>query len=438
MNSSQNNWKQYQNLLEKYISLLINNPYVDELREDFNNKKIERFTKFFTDPYKKWIYKNIELNNITIDIVDKINITYMYNNLLEQFSKYMMNNIEIDNYTKLKSFVDPNNLDLFKLETNNYKVILKPTPLRFVTTTAICFIDTDINFKELYNRFIPPDKIRDSENSNTYNDKVITKIVGCKTGNLPIKGYFKKETLGDFYNCATINVVINKNKDCNVKIFNNGKLQMTGIPMNEIGHQVCDYICNEIKILSEKETSDVKIPIVLNKKRLAMKSYKTVMINTCYEIGKLIDRESLFKILLNKYKLNTIYDSEGYPGVRIEYYYIILIMYTENEAKCTCSTKCKGKGSGMGDNQCRKISIAIFQSGSAIIAGGCTDTAPIYAAYKFINTILQEDILDIIKSECEDKKHQKKIIYHYIEKKKISNPELYDNLKSNSISLKIS
>ena len=39
MSISSNNWKYYQLQLNKYIDILIDNPYVDELKQDFKIKK---------------------------------------------------------------------------------------------------------------------------------------------------------------------------------------------------------------------------------------------------------------------------------------------------------------------------------------------------------------------------------------------------------------
>ena len=94
---------------------------------------------------------------------------------------------------------------------------------------------------------------------------------------------------------------------------------MTGIPHPEMGKTAVEYVCSLLKELSSKCSEEDKI--VLSKKRVELKDYKTVMINSCYDIGFSIDRESLYNIILNRYKLNTIFDSEGYPGVRIEYFY---------------------------------------------------------------------------------------------------------------------
>ena len=144
--------------------------------------------------------------------------------------------------------------------------------------------------------------------------------------------------------------------------------------------------------MSDAETVDEENPLVYNKKRICLKSYKTVMINTCYVIGHNIDRETLYKIILIRYNLNAIFDSEGYPGVRIEYYYNTNIGH-EKQGKCICSKPYIGKGAkatGEGDGRCRKISMSNFQSGSTIIAGGCKDEKPIYIAYDFINNILRQ------------------------------------------------
>ena len=444
MSLSQQNWNQYQLLLEKYIELLKDNPFVDELIYDLKNKKIQRFIKYFNKTTKEWILNMIDTNFISINIIDNFNKLLQYDDLLSRYTEYITNNISIGESDKLLGLLSDSKIFEFKKNIEfEKKIMLNPSPLKFVTTTAICFIDTHIDFTLLYKLFTAPTDILKDKNENIYHDNMVGKIVGCKTGNLPIKGHFKKDSLGDFYNCATINIVINTTKDANIKIFNNGKLQMTGIPKPEIGKTVCNYICNEIKAIYDKSSSEDKEKLVINHKRLQLLSYNTVMMNTCYEIGQLIDREALFKILLNRYKLNTIYDSEGYPGVRIEYYYNNLTLQSENEGKCKCSVTCKGKGTGNGDKDCRKISIAIFQSGSAIIAGGCNSSEPIYSAYNFINKILQEIILEIIKTTNNGKKNTKKPILHrYIDKSTIGNIDIYDKLvKYNNncnIQLKIS
>ena len=188
-----------------------------------------------------------------------------------------------------------------------------------------------------------------------------------------------------------------------------------------------------MKSLSTNEIDNKRdTNLVTNKKRICLKSYKTVMFNTCYEIGHNIERETLYRIILKRYKLNTIFDSEGYPGVRIEYYYNTNNMGTKNQGKCICSSKCTGKGknaTGDGEGKCRKISIAIFQSGSTIIAGGCKNAEPIYTAYNFINNILKDILPEVAKPDNSSKKMKKKNLkIKYIERGKITNSEIYEKV----------
>ena len=76
------------------------------------------------------------------------------------------------------------------------------------------------------------------------------------------------------------------------------------------------------------------IKIVDDKKKLTMKTYNTVMINTCYELGIGINRDILYDIIIKRYGLSTIYESDGYPGVRIQYFYNENNIGTEHEGKC--------------------------------------------------------------------------------------------------------
>ena len=425
MSISSNNWKYYQSQLNKYVEILSDNPYVGELKLDFKNKKIKRIINNLPPKYKIWFNNLIIKNIITDSNIDHINNNFTSDISLKFLGEYIENNIDLNNLSQIIDLIKKDNIISLGIKLNKSvpKLKLSPSKLKFVTTTAIAYLNTSIDFKKIYTLFTPPKDITVMGSEKIeYNKAVIGKIVGCKTGDLAIKGFFKKDTLGDFYNCATVNVVMSETKSANVKIFNNGKLQMTGIPRPELGKTAVEYVCTLLKELSNMCDDDNKI--ILSKKRVELLKYKTVMINSCYDIGFSIDRESLYNIILTRYKLNTIFDSEGYPGVRIEYYYNNNNIGTKTEGKCCCSTKCKGKGTGIGDNNCRKISIAIFQSGSAIIAGGCNNEQPIFNAYDFINKILAELIPEIYKPDSKAKRLKKeRNSTKYIEKNNINNPD---------------
>ena len=55
---------------------------------------------------------------------------------------------------------------------------------------------------------------------------------------------------------------------------------------------------------------------------------------------------------------------------------------------CQCNNQCNGKGSGCGDGECKRITIAIFNSGKIIITGGKT-MEQLTISYNFINSILK-------------------------------------------------
>ena len=395
------NWLQHKNLLEKYLDILESNPYVSELKDDYDKLKINRFLRNFDPQYTEWLVNLISSNTITSKFINDINNVFDSDSLLSIFTKYITDNykslLTLSGFLKNKN----HNMDTIFIDLKKTlpEIEFNPTKLKYVTTTAIVWIvnpaeNININFKEIYNKIKIDDDILLIKKASIYKREYVGTIVGCKTGGEKIKGHFKKKNLGDFYNCTTLNVLISQIKSVNVKIFNNGKLQMTGISKPSDGKKAVGYICNMINNLTDPDNT-----IITNKKnyKVSMFNYKTVMINTCYELSICVNREVLYTILSKQYNLNTIYDADGYPGVRVEYYYNTLTTNTQFEGICKCSTKCRGKGVGEGDNNCRKISIAIFQSGSTIIAGGCNSIEPINRTYTFINNIIKTILSDIKK-----------------------------------------
>jgi len=425
------NWLQHKNLLDKYLDILESNPYISELKEDYDKLKIKRFLRNFDNQYTEWLVNLISVNTITDIFVNNINNFFDSKKLLNIFTNYITTNCT--SLSDLSAFFKNKNMQniFIELKQSMPKLEFNPSKLKFVTTTAIAWIvnsneDININFKEIYNKIEIADDILLVKKAPIYKSKYIGKIVGCKTGGEEIKGHFKKKNLGDFYNCTTVNVLISQIKSVNVKIFNNGKLQMTGISKPDDGKRAVDYICNMINDLTQNN-----VTIITNKQQYKVFrfSYKTVMINTCYELGVCINREVLYNILSNRYNLNTIYDADGYPGVRVEYYYNTLTTNTQFEGICKCTSKCRGKGVGEGDNNCRKISIAIFQSGSTIIARGCNSIDPINKTYDFINNIIKTILGEVKKNDTDAgrlKKERANTVF--IDKTAIINEEYFDKI----------
>jgi len=202
----------------------------------------------------------------------------------------------------------------------------------------------------------------------------------------------KKKDNEHFYNSCSIIVKAAKDVKCvNIKLFNNGKITLTGSKKEMDGFNSCKVLLEELKKYPD-------IFINLNKdhvKLLEIINYKITMINSDFNTNFKIDLLKLLTILnTDKKELFTKFNPEKYRGLIIGYYW-----NTENkiqEGRCNCKGKCNGKGNGTGLLQCKKITISIFKSGSIIITGGRL-VKQIEDAYYFINNILKENFKDIIK-----------------------------------------
>jgi len=441
-----NNWSNYQNQIHKYLSSVENNPYVLELSSDFKKIGVNKIVKFMSITYRDWLNKCAADNSFSQNTVNTINSLFNTDILMKQFGEHLEKRVTLGNSVELNKFIKPVQLEKLKSHVQSIvpSVKFNPSELKFVTTTGLGILNTDVDFTYLYKHYVPPTKIvKPGYHTSTdvvFYPEVINTVVGCKTGNLPIKGFFKRSDVGDFYNCATLQIVLGERKCANVKLFNNGKLQLTGISHPDLGPVALKIICDLIKSIPDDKDSGNKI--VFDKKKVSVKEYKTVMINTCYDLKVSIDRNITSSILNKRYNFNTVWEGDGYPGVRVLYYYNTDTVGTENDGICTCAKKktdtssdtseklCSGKGNGSGIYNCRKISIAIFQSGKIIIAGGCQDVKPIYNVYNRFNKIIGEIMPEIRKLDDDTfkkntKQNSKKI---YLEISRISNFHEYANL----------
>lgn len=102
--------------------------------------------------------------------------------------------------------------------------------LRISTTTMISSFNTNINLYVVDKYFI--------------RDEVITFM---DNGGKPVKNSaIKKKNNRPFFNQATLLVKLNPLKKINVKIFSNGKIQMTGVKTKKDGMEALEYILNKI------------------------------------------------------------------------------------------------------------------------------------------------------------------------------------------------
>jgi len=247
--------------------------------------------------------------------------------------------------------------------------------LRISTMTACSSINSDINLDNLY--------------QNITTDSVIPFIqhgsYGCK-GEIkkPKRKSRKPEKKKTFFNQVTLHV--NCEKIVNVKLFNNGKVQMTGLKYEGHGEKVLDTIIPELLRLDK--THETKI---LSTSQVKYEPMNIACINSDFSIGYPIKREVLHREIV-KAGYYSSYEPCIYPGVNSKYYYNTLTP----GGICKCSIPCTGKGKGLSEGDCKKITVAVFKSGESIITGA-RNRDQLTTAHKFITNFIRnnEDILKL-------------------------------------------
>ena len=357
---------------------------------------------------------------------------------------------------------------------------ISPTDLRISTHTATCNINSIINLQIVSKYLNINDKIKYIEHGKIR-----------KGENMKVQSKKAKERKRVFFNQITIIVEPKPGRLNNVKLFNNGAVSMTGLKnfdegkisinilldaiktlsgvyyyslpdlfilkfekqnVNNIECKFCNknvsihnikqtncehYICN---ICCDTDYSECKQcnKNLIERGLLApvtckIKDYKIVLINSDYYLGFEIKRDKLHDILVNKYQTFSSYEPCIYPGVNSKYYYNEAYLDNEYEGKCYCDIYCDGSGTGNGNGQCKKITVAIFQSGSIIITGA-RSMEQIKYAHKFINGIIDANYNKIKRDDIPflNLNEKKKVIK--LKKSDINNYPTLEQLKVLNIS----
>jgi len=214
--------------------------------------------------------------------------------------------------------------------------------------TGISKLSTEINLSELYNKLI-----------SSANDIKFIEFGEKYKGEIDKKNLKKREkkTKKYFYNQITIHIFIDykdQSKFINMKIFNNGSLQMTGIKSKEMGQIAIDKIKEKIIKINEND--------IYKKSNLEIINYYISMINSDFNVNYKINRDKLNRIILDM-GMYSSYEPCIYPGVNIKYYY----KNGKQNGICNCEGNCDGSGK---KDFCKKITILAFNSGAVMITGG--------------------------------------------------------------------
>lgn len=271
-------------------------------------------------------------------------------------------------------------------------------PYRISTITATGSVNTEINLDIFY------DSLQICDNDN--DDGVVYAEYGKKKSETVFKGFSKKSlvnkrkvnsTTKRFDNQVTI--VYRKKESCealssllNVKVFKNGNVQITGIKYIEQGSLLVDAITSILAKVHQDNPMIVK-----NIESLANMHYNVRLINSDFRIGFLIKREWLYKVFVSHFENDCSFEPCIYPGVKIQYFYNKC--NARKDGLCHCSKACLvGKGNGIEDGSCKKITIAVFQSGCIIITGAQSHVQ-INEAYDFIKGVLHNSRDEIEKKQ---------------------------------------
>lgn len=160
-----------------------------------------------------------------------------------------------------------------------------------------------------------------------------------------------------FYNCfVTILRLWDENdekfKEVHMKIFNTGKVEVPGIQDDDMFFRSIDYM----KDLLIGDYCDINY---------SRDKIDTVLINSNFSCGYLINRENLFDVLVTKYKIQSLYDPCSYPGVQSKY------SITEGERVV-------------------ELSFMIFRTGSVLIVGKC-ENRHIMLVYEFLKGLFARE-----------------------------------------------
>jgi len=179
-----------------------------------------------------------------------------------------------------------------------------------------------------------------------------------------------------FYNCFVIIIRLKIEdfyKEFHVKIFNTGKLEIPGIQCEDIFELVLLQVITTLQPFC-KET------LCYNQKS------DTVLINSNFNCGFYINRESLLDILKYKYNIQSIYDPCSYPGIQCKFYF-----NTELDVQTGVQLFEENHRS---NKNILEISFMIFRTGSILIVGMCDENV-LMIIYQFIKNLLKDEYKNV-------------------------------------------
>ena len=299
-------------------------------------------------------------------------------------------------------------------EMNKNLVSPKANNIYISTKSKIAYLNTEINLKDIFWKvpiipYATPtngvikkqmkfnsitqeelDEVHTNlKTVNHYEDQVMTSI-NNPSGRIKFKdirkvsiGISKKDIMSyrskkksAFYNCFVMILRIRIQdlfKEFHIKVFNTGKMEIPGIQNETIFEIVLNNIISTLQPYMDK-------PIGFELKS------DTVLINSNFNCGFYINRETLYDILKTRYNIQCIYDPCSYPGIQCKFYYNpALEVQTGSQISEEEKTTYKNIVT---------VSFMIFRTGSILIVGMCDENV-LHIIYEFLKVMLEKEFQQI-------------------------------------------
>lgn len=188
----------------------------------------------------------------------------------------------------------------------------------------------------------------------------------------------------------------------NIKLFKNGNVHMTGIRSLDDGKHVVELLAQEVRRIAayqEESGDDPKIVKTEDLNLIESKNFKCRMINCDFTAPFRIRRKDLHNMMIAPpYNNISSFQPGTYPGAKIHYFWNPKATgdIGVGHGRCECmqhgaENMCIGKGEGSGIGDCKKVTIAVFESGKVLVTGA-TNIEQVNAAYGFICDILMKHV----------------------------------------------
>jgi disulfide oxidoreductase YuzD len=354
------------------------------------------------------------VNNIDEEWKNFISFNNEYDNCSDDYGFDDIVECDFDSSSD-KKFISADMNDIMNIENKSEKDIPKSSEIYISTKTKIAYLNNPINLREMFwiipvLKYMEPkngvikkqmkfNSIVESDlqdikerlkNESHYDEQIITSIIN-PTGRIKFKdirkitiGLSKKDIMSyrskkksAFYNCFVLILrlkVKNVFKEFHVKIFNTGKLEIPGIQDDDVFETILQMVI------------DVLQPNMSEKLYYKENTCETVLINSNFNCGFYINRETLYDILKYKYNIQSIYDPCSYPGIQCKFYF---------NPDISLQNGCQISKDNMEMyKDVKQISFMIFRTGSVLIVGKCDENV-LFTIYDFLKGVLKNEYTNI-------------------------------------------